>query len=432
MVSISTEAAALWPAPQALGPVNAIVRLPGSKSLTNRLLVLAALSDETSRIRRPLRARDTELMVAALRGLGTEIIDQGDDWVITPGPLNGPAQVDCGLAGNVMRFVPAISVLATGRIDFDGDPRARARPLAPLIQTLGTLGAELVDPNSGRLPFSVLGRGKLPGGPAGIDASESSQFISALLLAGCRYDHGLLLRSVGPGVPSLPHVDMTVAMLRQSGVAVERLSGPAWHVPAGTPRVGSVSVEPDLSNALPFFAAAMITGGRCVVPNWPTQSVQPLDIVASIVASFGGSLSTGTEGLAVQGGAQLTGSDLDMHEVGELVPTVTALASLAATPTVIRGVAHLRGHETDRLAALAEEFTALGGDVTQTEDGLRINPRRLGPGVFHTYDDHRLATTGAIVGLAVPGVLVENVATTGKTLPEFTSLWQHMLGNAAA
>jgi len=371
-------------------------------------------------------------MVEALRALGTQIVEDGEDLRVIPGPLVGPARIDCGLAGNVMRFVPAIAGLASGLVEFDGDPRARERPLAPLLGALRSLDIELREQNGDQLPFSVIGSGHVQGGAVDIDASASSQFVSALLMAGCRFDTGLVLRSVGARVPSQPHINMTIAMMANAGIAVETGDGPIWRVPATCPRVGDVRVEPDLSNAMPFFAAAMVTRGRCVIPDWPTKTVQPLDLVASLVAAFGAELTLTESGLTVEAGTHLTGCHLDMHEVGELVPTVTALAAFASSPTTITGVAHLRGHETDRLAALASEFNALGGDVTETADGLLINPQPLASGVFHTYDDHRLATTGAIVGLSVPGILVENVATTAKTLPEFTAIWQGMVGEPTA
>lgn len=425
------HAADLWPAPQSDGPIDAAVQIPGSKSLTNRWLVLATLSRAPSVLRRPLRARDTELMRAALTGLGTVIEDNGADWQVQPRPWARSASIDCGLAGNVMRFVPAVAGLATGSISFDGDEQARRRPLLPLLTALRDLGVTVEDAGRGSLPFRIDGTGRIPGGSVSIDSSASSQFVSALLLAGCRFDDGLMLSTVG-STPSLPHIHMTTQLLHQAGVPVQRQSDTTWQVPPRHPDVGEVVVEPDLSNALPFLAAALITGGRCRVNGWPKDSVQPIDRVRDIIEALGGHVSVSTGVLEVRAGGAITGADLDMSAVGELVPTVTALATLASSPTTIRGVAHLRGHETDRLAALTAEYSALGADITETADGLSIRPRPLHGDVFHTYHDHRMATAGALTGLVVPGVVVENVATTAKTLPDFPTMWGRMLDPGAA
>lgn len=427
-----SDAAPLWAAPGASAPIDAVIEVPGSKSLTNRYLVLAALGSTPARLRRPLRARDTELMATALSSLGTDVTVDGDDWRVTPQPWQGPVSIDCGLAGNVMRFVPAACGLARGSVTFDGDPHARTRPLAPLLDALRQLGVSVDDAARGTLPFAIEGKGFVTGGRTTIDSSASSQFITALLLAGSRYDEGLTVESIGATVPSMPHIEMTVSLLRQCSIEVHRPDRTTWQVLPAMPQVGEVVVEPDLSNALPFLAAAIVTGGRCRIPGWPEQSVQPLPAVQQLLAQLGGDLTLGTAGLEVRASGELVGADLDLSDVGELVPTVAAIATLASSPTTIRGVAHLRGHETDRLAALETEYRSLGADITQTDDGLRIIPRPLHGGVFHTYDDHRLATAAAITGLVVPGVQVENVATTAKTLPGFTELWDHMLGRAAA
>ncbi|HET7689428.1 MAG TPA: 3-phosphoshikimate 1-carboxyvinyltransferase [Nocardioidaceae bacterium] len=420
---MTTDLADPWPAPRPLGPVSTTVRLPGSKSLTNRALILAALSDGTSTVRRALRSRDTELMARALTALGAPVDTTGEDWVVQPGPLHGPATVDCGLAGTVMRFVPPVAALADGPIEFDGDPHARTRPMSSVLDALRGLGATV---DGDRLPFTVHGRGALAGGEVTIDASASSQFVSALLLAAPRFDTGVDVRHVGPPVPSLPHIDMTVAALREHGVEVDA-SPSRWVVRPGAVHALDVTIEPDLSNAAPFLAIAAVTGGSVTVPDWPASTTQAGDALREILTLMGAAVRLDDAGLTVSG-AGLRGLDYDLHDVGELTPAVAALCALADGPSRLRGVAHIRGHETDRLAALAAELNRLGGSVTETDDGLRIEPAPLRGGVFHTYADHRMAHAAVILGLAVDGVLVENVGTTAKTFRDFPEAWTSAVG----
>ena len=420
--------AALWPAPTAAAPVTATVHVPGSKSLTNRALVLAALADGPSRVRRALRSRDSELMAAALRALGVDVGTDDADWTITPAALRGPAEVDCGLAGTVMRFVPPVAALAEGPVTFDGDPHARTRPMDAILLGLRQLGIEVDDGSRGRLPFRVDGRGSVPGGVVTIDASESSQFISALLLAGARYDAGVDVRHDGKPVPSLPHIDMTVAALREHAVEVDDSEPDRWVVSPGPVRAVDVDVEPDLSNAAPFLAAALVTGGTVTVPGWPRSTTQAGDRLREILTLMGADVVLDDEGLTVSGSGGVAGVDLDLHDVGELTPVVAALAGLADGPSVLRGVAHIRGHETDRLAALARELNNLGGQVAERGDGLEIRPARLHGGRFATYADHRMVHAAVVLGLAVPGVLVEDVATTAKTFPDFPAAWSALVG----
>lgn len=427
-----------WPAPTAERPVEAVVPLPGSKSLTNRYLVLAALADEPSRLRSPLRSRDTVLMAAALAGLGVGLTDVpgespfGQDWLITPAPLHGPASLDCGLAGTVMRFLPPIAALADGQIRFDGDPQARERPMAPILAALRELGVGVEDGGSGRLPFIVHGTGRVRGGTVRLDASASSQFVSALLLGGARFEQGVTVEHVGPPIPSEPHVVMTVEALRDVGVVVDEADPATWRVEPGPVGALDVQVEPDLSNAAPFLAAAVVTAGRVFVPGWPQYTTQAGDVLRDLLDQMGAEVSLDREGLTVRGTGELFGLDADLHAAGELTPVVAILAALAETPSHLRGIAHLRGHETDRLAALCRELNALGGDVTETDSGLVIRPRTLHGGLFATYHDHRLAAAAAVLGLRVPGILVENVDTTAKTLPGFTELWQRMIAGDQA
>lgn len=400
--------------------------VPGSKSMTNRALVLAALAGGPSTLDRPLEARDTLLMAGGLGALGAEI-DQGPDrWTVTPGAIVGGGRVDVGNAGTVMRFLPPVAALADGDTTFDGDPRARDRPLGPIVEGLRALGADVQAGGPSALPLTVHGHGRLTGGEVTLDASSSSQFVSALLLVAARCERGVVLRHEGSPIPSQPHVAMTVVMLRQAGVSVDATEPDRWVVEAGPVHPVDWAVEPDLSNAAPFLAAALVTGGRVTIPGWPQHTTQPGDQLRHLLAAMGAACLLHEGGLTVQGLGSVHGLDADLHEVGELTPVLAAIAAVAEGPSHLRGVAHLRGHETDRLAALARELGGLGADVTELADGLVIRPAPLHAGRFHTYEDHRLATAAAVVGLVVPGVEVEDVATTAKTLPGFAALWATM------
>jgi 3-phosphoshikimate 1-carboxyvinyltransferase len=413
----------MWSVPTAPGPADASIGLPGSKSMTNRALVLGTLAGAPTLLRRPLRSRDTLLMAGALRGLGVTIEDGPEgDMRVTPGELRGPATLDVGLAGTVMRFVPPVAALAAGEILFDGDAHARKRPMGPILGALRVLGARV---DGDTLPFTVHGTGSVPGGSVTLDASSSSQMVSGLLLAASRYDKGAEVRHEGPPVPSAPHLAMTVRMLREAGASVE--TGPdVWRVGPGPLNGGEIDIEPDLSNAAPFLAAALVTGGRVTVRGWPADTTQPGDVLRVLLTDMGGSAAYENGDLTIRGGA-VHGIDADLGDVSELTCVIAALAALADGPSRLRGIAHMRGHETDRLAALTTEINGLGGDVREHPDGLEIRPRPLRGGVFHTYDDHRMVMAGAVLGLAVPGVEVENPATVGKTLPEFGELWAEML-----
>lgn len=440
----STKAAPLplWPAPYAKGPVDATVTVPGSKSLTNRFLVLAALADGPSRLRAPLHSRDSALMIQALRQLGATVTevpgdgDYGPDLEITPmdpaAPSTGTA-IDCGLAGTVMRFVPPLAALRKGTTVFDGDPHARNRPMGTIIEALTALGVP-VAAEGGRtpsaLPFTVNGTGEVRGGHLVIDASASSQFVSALLLVGARFTDGLHLEHVGKPVPSLDHITMTVEVLRSVGVNVDDSVPNHWRVSPGPIHAFDQRIEQDLSNAGPFLAAALATQGTVRVTNWPAGTTQVGDLWRTILATMGASVTVENGTLTVTGGPVIKGADFD--ETSELAPTVAALCALADGPSRLTGIAHLRGHETDRLAALVAEINSLGGDAEETADGLVIRPAALHAGVVHSYADHRMATAGAILGLAVEGVEVEDIATTSKTMPEFPEMWARMVGTISS
>jgi 3-phosphoshikimate 1-carboxyvinyltransferase len=428
-----------WEAPLAGGPLDATVEIPGSKSLTNRLLVLAALAAAPGTLQGALRSRDADLMIAALRALGAGIEEGSSPSTlhVTPSAVRGDVDVFTGLAGTVMRFLPPVAALADGPVRFDGDPEARVRPMLPVLAALRALGVDVTRTDGGlelptHLPFTVAGKGSVRGGAVDVDASASSQFVSGLLLAAPRYERGIALRHIGTTLPSLPHIEMTVATLRDAGVDVDDSRDGIWHVAPGPVAARDVRVEPDLSNAAPFLAAALVAGGTVRVPGWPASTTQPGALVPELLERMGGRavVEHGPSGdvLAVTGTGELHGVDLDLHLAGELAPTFAALAALADSPSRLRGIAHLRGHETDRLAALATEITRLGGQAEETRDGLVITPRPLRGATMRTYADHRMATSAALLGLRVPGVLVEDVATTAKTLPGFAGMWERMVG----
>ena len=393
---------------------------------------MAALANGECRINHPLQARDTLLMAQAISALGSSVEIQDDAFIVNPGTTDSAAEVDCGLAGTVMRFVPPLAALSSANVRFDGDPQARVRPMSQIIQALRRLEVEVRDDERGTLPFTVAGKGYVPGGTVVIDASASSQFVSALLLAGCRYDAGLTILHSGEALPSLPHIDMSVEVLRELGIRVDvevtNQNQAKWRVHPGTPASFNVTVEPDLSNAAPFLAAALVCGGSVRIPDWPERTTQPGDFLTTLLPRMGGTVSRiGTE-LTVSGSGVVSGIDVDLNEVGELTPVIAALCALAESPSTLRGIAHLRGHETDRLAALATQINKLGGQVTETADGLEIVPVKLHGGAFATYSDHRMAMAGAILGLAVRGIVIEDIETTSKTLPNFVNMWQSMVG----
>ncbi|UTT62720.1 3-phosphoshikimate 1-carboxyvinyltransferase [Microcella humidisoli] len=429
-----------WPAPRATAPLDARLSLPGSKSLTNRELVLSALADAPSLLRRPLHSRDSMLMIEALRSLGVGIDevagdgDYGPDLRITPpAELSGSTAIDCGLAGTVMRFLPPVAALALGPVAFDGDESARRRPMRTTIDSLRALGVDVNDDGRGALPFSLWGTGAVRGGEIAIDASASSQFVSGLLLAAPRFTEGLVLRHTGERLPSMPHIEMTIAALADRGVVVESPEPGVWVVPPGPIAGRELAIEPDLSNAAPFLVAAIVAGGTVTIDGWPRTTTQVGADLETLLPLFGASVHRDGESLVVDGGAGLLGGatvpgvDLDLSTGGELAPALVALAALASTPSTITGIGHLRGHETDRLAALAAEITALGGAATELDEGLAIEPRPLHGAEWHAYEDHRMATAGAIIGLAVDGVRVDDIGSTAKTLPQFPELWSAML-----
>ena len=434
----------MWRAPyRGKRPVNLTVEIPGSKSVTNRALILASLASSPTTLHKPLVSRDSELMVAGLRGLGVRIDESTAPdghliWTITPQPLRGPVSIDVGNAGTVMRFLPPVAALAQGLVHFDGDPRSHERPLGPVIAALEALGTSIEHGGKYRLPITINGgatnsQPAIRGGVVEIDASSSSQFLSALMLIGPATREGITVRHVGSSLPSMPHIEMTVQMLRSFGATVsEPIEGTyEWKISAGGLVGQDLTIEPDLSNAAPFLSIAMVCGGSVTIKDWPSQTTQPGDQLREILTRMGGVVTHtqrgNTSDLTVTSSGHIHGIDIDLHDVGELTPAIAALAALADSPSSLRGIAHLRLHETDRLTALTTEINRLGGSVREEESALHITPAPLHGGEFHTYDDHRLATAGAVIGLLTEGVSVENIETTRKTLPNFASMWSELI-----
>lgn len=423
-------------------PVDALCPLPGSKSESNRALLLAALADGPAELGGLLDARDTRLMVTALKQLGVVIDElpagrEGSPTVRVAPPRRFtavPGGIDCGLAGTVMRFVPAVAALAPGRTRFFGDPRASERPLAPLLDGLHQLG---VASDADALPFSLAAPSALGGPQVAIDSGASSQFISALLLPAARYPHGIDLRHVGAALPSLPHIEMTVAMLRDRGVRVDVHDDRRWVVQPGPIQARDQWIEPDLTNAAVFLAAGVLSGGQVAVPGWPDSTTQPGDLIRAVLAGMGATIRRDGDRVVARSTGALAGTTIDLRAASELTPVVAALAAFAEGITTITGVGHIRGHETDRLAAISAELASVGVDASQTDDGLVIvGAGPAGEGLrptrpLRSYADHRLAHLAALVGMVVPGVVVDDITAVDKTMPDFTGRWRAMLNQVA-
>jgi 3-phosphoshikimate 1-carboxyvinyltransferase len=420
------ESSLRWAAPTAPGPLDAALRLPGSKSMTARALVLAAHSRGSSTLRAPLRARDTELMAAGLRAMGCHVSTVDDNlWLLRSRPLQGPAKVDVGLAGTVLRFLPPVAGLAEGSVAFDGEPGARHRPMAPLIGALRSLGARIETDNG--LPFTVHGAGRIAGGPVTIDASASSQLVSGLLLSATGFERGVVVRHVGSPVPR-PHLDLTVHMLRAAGAGVDDSRPDVWSVEPGPLKGRAWDIEPDLASAAPFLAAAVVTGGTVTVLGWPAATSQPARRLLELLRRMGAEAALTSRGLVVRGSGAVHGISADLTGLVDVTAVLAAVAAVADSPSHLYGLGHLRGQEApDRLARLAEGLAAQGADVTHEPDGLRIRPRPLRGATLRTHGDRRLAHAGAVLGLAVAGVTLDDVACTAKTLPDFPRLWSTMV-----
>lgn len=411
--------------PHTVSPVTGTVSVPGSKSETNRALVLAAVAAGTSRVVGALASRDSDLMVEALRALGVEIIESEGQLVVSPPPVfsSAPDGIDCGLAGTVMRFVPPLTLFSKGPTAFVGDAHASQRPMAGLLDGLRQLGARV---DADQLPFTVVPPDRISTSRVIVDASASSQFISGLLLVGARLPHGLHLTHEGASVPSRPHIDMTVEMLRSRGVTIDQPDDLTWMVAPGTIQAMDTRIEPDLTNASAFLGAAMLTGGSVRVAGWPKDSLQPGAHFLDVAARMGAEVEVDAQGALVTMRGELRSIDVDLHAASELTPVVAAIATRASGTSRITGVGHIRGHETDRLKALATEFSKLGIDIAETSDGLVIrgSGQQLEPrGPFETYADHRMVHSAALLALNARGLQVTDLECVSKTMPDFEDRW---------
>jgi len=417
-----------WHAPTINGAINSTLEIPGSKSATNRAFVLAALGNKNSIITNPLFARDTNLMLDALEKLGCNVVKKSNSVEISPMKKDhSEISIDVGLAGTVMRFVPPLAALSSGTSHFDGDERARNRPMKTLIESLKKLNVKVIDNHQGKLPFSIISDGQITGGEIEIDASESSQFISALMLVGAKFNNGLTIKHVGQNLPSAPHIEMTIEMLKEVGVKTNQINATTWRIDNQTINSRNWVVEPDLSNAGPFLAAAMVTKGEIKINDWPLQTTQAGNSWIEILSLMGANIQLNSKQLILKNDSEIKGINYNLNDVGELTPVLVAISLFANSKSEFTGISHLRGHETDRLAALVENITAIGGDAKETEDGLIINPKQLHGGVWKAFDDHRMATAGAVIGLKVKDIYVDDIATTSKTLPNFEEMWNKMV-----
>ncbi|MFZ9360519.1 MAG: 3-phosphoshikimate 1-carboxyvinyltransferase, partial [Candidatus Nanopelagicales bacterium] len=417
-----------WHAPTINGAINSTLEIPGSKSATNRAFVLAALGNKNSIITNPLFARDTNLMLEALEKLGCNVVKKLNSVEISPMKKDhSEISIDVGLAGTVMRFVPPLAALSSGTSHFDGDERARNRPMKTLIESLKKLNVKVIDNHQGKLPFSIISDGQITGGEIEIDASESSQFISALMLVGAKFKNGLTIKHVGQNLPSLPHIEMTIEMLKEVGVKTNQINATTWRIDNQNINSKNWVVEPDLSNAGPFLAAAMVTKGEIKINDWPLQTTQAGNSWIEILSLMGANIQLNSKQLILKNDSEIKGINYNLNDVGELTPVLVAISLFANSKSEFTGISHLRGHETDRLAALVENITAIGGDATETQDGLIINPKQLHGGVWKSFDDHRMATAGAVIGLKVKDIYVDDIATTAKTLPNFEEMWNNMV-----
>lgn len=393
--------------------------------MTARALMLAVVSVGPTTLTHPSESRDSIVLARGLRTMGCHVSSVDDEqWLLRPRPLAGPVHVDVEGSGTAMRFLPPVAGLADGPVSFDGSDVLRTAALGPQLDAMRELGIG-VSTESGGLPLTVQGIGRVPGGDVALDASASSQMVSGLLLAGPDFDRGLVLRHDGPPLSTAPHVELTVAMLRAAGAGIDDTTPNVWEVEPGRLFGRAWTIEPDLVATAPFLAAALVTGGQVTVPGWPTRTAQPGTALLGVLTEFGAHCAQSTEGLTVRGGGVLHGVDADVCRLGELVPVLAALAALADGPSYLRGIAP---GARDLVAGLAAAIGPLGGAVTEVADGVRITPARLSGGAFDTRADHRLAHAGAVLGLAVPGVVLSDVSCTAKSLPDFPGLWRRMLG----
>ena len=455
MNSDSQEHVDLWKAPFVKDNIDALVEIPGSKSLSNRYLILVALGSKPVVLKGLLRSRDTELMMSALKIFGVRFEEMESYTSVLVIPPHGNifdiadgAVVNCGLAGTVMRFVTALSLFANKPIRFDGDKQAYARPMKPVLDGLEQLGAHVkYHGEVGFLPFSIIPPKNFGSYEINdqqtthqnhvvrIDSSSSSQFISALLLIASRIPGGLCIEHIGSKLPSMPHIRMTMEDIRKAGGVVDMSESGVWHVKEHDLTLpDEVVVEPDLSNAAPFIGAALIAGGCVKIPNWPFETTQPGGLLPRILEQMGAevfleheSLNSGV--LCVKSNGSIKAiSNLDLSAAGEITPSIAAMLAFADGVSELHGIAHLRGHETNRLDAIVTELKRVGIGAEELDDGIRIIPSRNMHGeVMETYADHRMATFASMLGLRIPNITIKNIATTRKTIPDFPGMWCKMI-----
>jgi 3-phosphoshikimate 1-carboxyvinyltransferase len=405
-------------------PPLATVRVPGSKSITNRALVLAALSGTTCELRGVLRSEDTEVMGECLRKLGLHLDVSWPGFTVSvdseSGPVIFPARAELFVAnsGTTMRFLTALVSLGHGRYRLDGTPRMRERPIEDLLAALRQLGVRAYSEHRNGCPPVIVEANGIPGGSVSIKGDISSQFLSGLLMAAPFAQHDVMIAVEGTLV-SWPYVSMTVEMMRRFGLSIEAEGSRRFRVPGRQfSGVGDFTSEPDASAAGYFFAAAAITAGQVTVQDLTTKSIQGDIRFVDLLEEMGCHVVRGEEGITVRGGG-LRGIDADMNDISDTVMTLAVVACFADGPTTIRNVAHIRLKETDRLAALATELQRIGAGVDELSDGLVIHPAPLHGAEIETYNDHRMAMSLALAGLTVPGIVIKNPACVGKTYPQF-------------
>lgn len=417
-------------------PLDATVRPPGSKSQTNRTLPLAAMAEGASYIHNVLFADDTRYMIDALRGLGVRIAsDEAQCRFVVNGCggrwPSGEAALYCGNAGTVARFLTAAVCVGEGQYTLDGAARMRQRPISPLVDGLRNLGAEIAYGSvEGSLPLQIAARG-LRGGNLRIDASDSSQYVSALLLVAPLAISDVMIEMAGP-VVSGPYLRMTLKMVERFGAAVVEQDLRKFVVPATQRYAGqTIEIEPDASAASYFFGAAAITGGRVSVPGLGSGSVQGDVGFVRVLERMGCRAAVTPGATTVEGpaGGAIRGVDVDLGEMPDTAPTLAVLAAFAEGPTRIRNVANLRIKESDRIAALATELQRIGAEVEIHADGLTVMPaERPVAAAIDTYDDHRIAMSFALAGLRIDGVTIRDAECVSKTYPRFFEDWERMRG----
>jgi 3-phosphoshikimate 1-carboxyvinyltransferase len=403
-------------------PLHATISVPGSKSLTNRALVIAALADGECTLSGALDSDDTRYMVGALERLGFSVAwDRAATTIRVAGrggaiPAAG-ADLFGGNAGTAVRFLVSLVALGRGRFRVDGDPRMRERPIADLLEGLGALGVAATSERRNGCPPVVVEANGLPGGLARVAGDTSSQFTSSLLLVAPYAAADVTIEVVGTLVGA-PFVEMTIGLMARAGVDVER-RGSALHVRAGQRyRAGGLAIEPDATAASYFLAAPALVGGEVTVRGLTRDSLQGDVAFADMLAEMGAEVRSSADGIVVRGG-ELRGVDADFRAISDTFLTAAVLAPFASSPTRIRGIGHTRRQETDRVSAVARELARLGVTVRESEDALEIDPSTPHGGEVETYDDHRIAMSFALIGLRVPGIRIRNPGCVAKTFPGF-------------